>query len=74
MAKVKLVDQLGAEDRYDLVVVAMQKDSPVAGCTILAESEPLKNVGRQVTATRTLRAANAPQPTCSGSFPHAPPR
>jgi 2-dehydropantoate 2-reductase len=43
-ARVKLVDRLDAEDRYDLVVVAMQKASRVAVCPVLAQNENLKNI------------------------------
>jgi 2-dehydropantoate 2-reductase len=43
-ARVKLVDRLEAEDRYDLVVVAMQKASRVAVCPVLAQNENLKNI------------------------------
>ena len=43
-ARVKLVDRLAPEDRYDLVVVAMQKSSRLAVCPILAQNEHLKNI------------------------------
>jgi 2-dehydropantoate 2-reductase len=44
VAKVKLVDRLDPEDRYDLVVVAMQKASRLAVCPVLAQNEHLKNI------------------------------
>jgi 2-dehydropantoate 2-reductase len=43
-ARVGLVERLDAEDRYDLVVVAMQKASRVAACPMLAEDPHLKNI------------------------------
>ena len=43
-ARVKLVDRLDPEDRYDLVVVAMQKSSRMAVCPALAQNEHLKNI------------------------------
>ncbi len=44
VARVELVDRLGPEDRYDLVVVAMQKASRLAVCPVLARNEHLKNI------------------------------
>jgi 2-dehydropantoate 2-reductase len=43
-ARVSLVEQLRSDDRYDLIVVAMQKASRLAVCPILARNEHLKNV------------------------------
>jgi 2-dehydropantoate 2-reductase len=43
-ARPKLVDRLDPEDRYDLVVVAMQKSSRMAVCPALAENDNLKNI------------------------------
>lgn len=43
-ARVALVDQLGQEDRYDLVVVAMQRRSRIAVCPELARNPHSKNV------------------------------
>ena len=43
-ARVKLVDRLDPEDRYDLVVVAMQKSSREAVCPTLARNEHVKNI------------------------------
>ena len=43
-ARVNLVERLGRDDRYDLIVVAMQKASRLAVCPILARNEHLKNV------------------------------
>ena len=43
-ARVRLVDRLDPEDRYDLVVVAMQKASRVAVCPVLAQNPHLKNI------------------------------
>ena len=43
-ARVALVDQLGQEDRYDLVVVAMQRRSRIAVCPELARNPYLKSV------------------------------
>ncbi len=43
-ARPKLVDRLDPEDRYDLVVVAMQKSDRLAVCPILAQNEHLKNI------------------------------
>jgi 2-dehydropantoate 2-reductase len=44
VAKVALVDRLGPEDRYDLVVVAMPKASRLAVCPVLAQNAHLKNI------------------------------
>lgn len=44
VAQVKLVNRLAADDRYDLVVVAMRKSSRLAVCPILAENKGLQNV------------------------------
>jgi 2-dehydropantoate 2-reductase len=44
VASVGLVDRLDPEDRYDLVVVAMQKASRLAVCPTLAENPHLKNI------------------------------
>lgn len=44
VAKVKLVDRLDPEDRYDLVVVAMQKATRMAVCPVLAQNKYLKNI------------------------------
>jgi 2-dehydropantoate 2-reductase len=44
VARVKLVERLEAEDRYDLVVVAMQKASRVAVCPVLAGNQSLQNI------------------------------
>jgi 2-dehydropantoate 2-reductase len=55
VARVKLVDRLDPEDRYDLVVVAMQKASRAAACPVLAQNEHLKNIlflGNDVAGTR----------------------
>ncbi len=38
------MEQLGHDDRYDLIVVAMQKASRVAVCRTLARNEHLKNI------------------------------
>jgi 2-dehydropantoate 2-reductase len=43
-ARPKLVDRLDPDDRYDLVVVAMQKSGRLAVCPILAQDEHLKNI------------------------------
>jgi 2-dehydropantoate 2-reductase len=43
-ARPELVDRLAPEDRYDLVVVAMQKSSRTAVCQILSENENLGNI------------------------------
>jgi len=43
-ARVKLVDRLDPQDRYDFVVVAMQKASRVAVCPVLARNPHLKNI------------------------------
>lgn len=43
-ARVKLVDRLDPEDRYDLVAVAMQKAGRLAVCPVLAENPHLKNI------------------------------
>ena len=43
-ARVNLVEQLGRDDRYDLIVVAMPKASRLAVCPILARNEHLKNI------------------------------
>jgi len=43
-ARVKLVDRLGPEDHYDLVVVAMQKSGRIAVCPILAQNNNLENI------------------------------
>ena len=39
-----LVDHLGPEDRYDLVVIAMQKSARMAVCPTLAKNDNLKNI------------------------------
>ncbi len=44
LARVELVERLDPEDRYDLVVVAMQKASRLAVCPILARNRHLKNI------------------------------
>lgn len=44
IGRVKLVDRLNAEDKFDLVVVAMQKAGRVAVCPILARNKHLKNI------------------------------
>jgi len=43
-ARPKLVDRLGPDDRYDLVVVAMQKSGRIAVCPTLAANRNLKNI------------------------------
>jgi len=43
-ASVKLVDRLDAEDRYDLVVVAMQKAGRLEVCPVLAQNEHLEHI------------------------------
>ncbi len=43
-ARVKVVDRLDEEDRYDLVVVAMQKASRLAVCPLLAHNQHLHNI------------------------------
>ncbi len=43
-ARVELVERLDPEDRYDLVVVAMQKASRLAVCPLLARNRHLGNV------------------------------
>jgi len=43
-ARVALVDQLGQEDRYDLVVVAMQRRSRISVCAELARNPHSKSV------------------------------
>jgi len=43
-ARVRLVDRLDPEDRYDLVVVAMQEASRAAVCPVLAQIPNLKNI------------------------------
>ena len=42
--RVDLVESLEPEDRYDLVVVAMQKASRLAVCPVLARNEHLQNI------------------------------
>jgi len=42
--RVSLVEQLGTDDRYDLIVVAMQKASRLVVCPTLARNEHLKNI------------------------------
>lgn len=44
VARVRLVEKLDSEDRYDLVVVAMRKSSRLAVCPSLAENKNLQNV------------------------------
>ncbi len=44
VAKVPLTDRLDRKDRYDLVVVAMQKASRLAVCPLLAQNQHLKNI------------------------------
>ncbi len=44
VSRVKLVERLDPEDRYDLVVVAMQKASRLAVCPILARNRHLRNI------------------------------
>ena len=54
-ARVNLKDRLEREDRYELVVVAMQKAARLAICPILAQNRHLKNilfVGNDVEGTR----------------------
>ncbi len=43
-ARVNLVEQLESDDRYDLIVVALQKASRLAVCPTLARNEHLKSV------------------------------
>ena len=43
-AQVKLTDRLTPDDRYDLVIVAMQKAARLAVCPILAENKHLRNI------------------------------
>jgi len=43
-ARPKLVDRLDPKDRYDLVVVAMQKSGRAAVCPVLAQNTHLKNI------------------------------
>ena len=43
-ARVDLVERLEPEDRYDLVVVAMQKTSRPAVCPVLARNEHLESI------------------------------
>jgi len=43
-ARVRLVDRLNPEDRYDLVVVAMTRSSRLAVCPILARNASLQNI------------------------------
>ena len=43
-ARPKLVDKLGPEDQYDLIVVAMRTSSRLAVCPILAANQNLQNV------------------------------
>lgn len=42
--KVKVISTLGAEDKYDLVVVAMQKQNRLSICPILAQNQNIKTV------------------------------
>ena len=44
VARVKLVERLEPEDRYDLVLVVMRKSSRLAVCPILAECQNLQNI------------------------------
>jgi len=44
VARVKLVDRLDPADRYDLVVVAMQKAGRLEVCPVLAENPHLDNI------------------------------
>jgi 2-dehydropantoate 2-reductase len=44
VARVQLVDRLAAEDRYDLVIVAMQKASRMAVCPILGQNNHIKHI------------------------------
>jgi len=44
VARVNVVEQLNSADRYDLVVVAMQKSSRMAVCPVLAHNEHLENI------------------------------
>ncbi len=44
VSRVALVERLEPEDRYDLVVVAMEKASRLAVCPILARARHLKNI------------------------------
>jgi 2-dehydropantoate 2-reductase len=43
-ARVKLVDRLDPDDRYDLVVVAMQRASRIVVCSELARNPHLENI------------------------------
>lgn len=43
-AKVRLVNRLDPESRWDLVVVAMQKASRLAVCPVLAQNKHLENI------------------------------
>ena len=43
-ARVKLADRLGADDRFDLVVVAMHRAGRIAVCPVLAQNPNLKNI------------------------------
>ncbi len=43
-ARPRLVDRLNPEDRYDLVVVAMQRNSRIAVCPVLARNPHLENI------------------------------
>lgn len=44
VTRVKLVERLEPEDRYDLVLVVMRKSSRLAVCPILAECQNLQNI------------------------------
>lgn len=44
VARVKLVERLEPEDRYDLVLVVMRKSSRLAVCPILVECQNLQNI------------------------------
>ena len=43
-ARVKLIDRLDPEDRYDLVIVAMAKEGRLAVCPVLARNKHLENI------------------------------
>ena len=70
-ARPKLVDRLDPEDRYDLVVVAMQKSGRLAVCPILAQNEHLKNILflASNTACKTSSFWETSMPNGTGGLP-----
>jgi len=73
VARVKLVDRLDPEDRYDLVVVAMQKASRLSVCPALAQNPHLKNIlflGNDVSGFQNYQD-HLPEDTVLLGFPGA---